>query len=90
MVSTDFANHLKFRRVEFFQCIFKKMWRDSVFNKKLENINSNDFQMIFALSTNVCMRRSYVIVQEYFFSFFFYQIIQFTLYKQTKGIQYRH
>ena len=67
MVSTDFVNHLKPRRVEFFQCILKTFWWDS--NKKLENINSNNFQMIFALSANVCMRRSYVIVQQYFKKF---------------------
>ena len=43
MVTIDFINHLKPRRVEF-----------KAFNKKPENINSNDFRMIFASSTNVC------------------------------------
>ena len=32
-------------------------------------MNSNNFQMIFALSVNVCVQRSYVIVQQYFKKF---------------------
>ena len=32
-------------------------------------MNSNNFQMIFDLSANVCMQRSYVIVQQYFNKF---------------------
>ena len=43
MVSSVFVNHLKSRRVEFFKCIFKTFCWDSAFNKKSENINSNDF-----------------------------------------------
>ena len=54
MISIDFINHLKPMHVEFFKCIFKKVCRDSVFNKKSENINSNDFRMIFVSSTDVC------------------------------------
>ena len=59
MVTIVYVNHLKPRRVEFFQYIFKK-----IFNKKSENINSSNFQMIFALLVNVCMRRSHVIVEK--------------------------
>ena len=66
MIYIDFVNHLKPTRVGFFRCIFKTFWGDSAFNKKLENVNSNNFQMIFALSVNVRMRRSYVIIQQYF------------------------
>ena len=72
MVSTDFVNHLKPRRVEFFQCIIKNIFSFSylgAFNEKSENRNSNNFQMIFALSANVFMRRSVVIVQQYFNKF---------------------
>ena len=65
MVSIDFVNHLKPRHVEF----LKIFWWDSAFNKKSENINSNDFRMIFALSTNMCMEKTYVIVQEDFKKF---------------------
>ena len=68
MVSIDFANHLKSRHVEFFKCTFKNILV-SAFHEKSDNINSNDLQMIFALSTNVCMRISYVIVQQYFKKF---------------------
>ena len=61
-VSIDFVNHLKPRRVEFFKCILKTVCWDSAFNKKSENINSNDFRMIFASSTNVYEWWSYVII----------------------------
>ena len=55
MTSIDFVNHLKPRRVEFFLTGFlKTFWWDWGFNKKLESINSNDFRMIFASSTDAC------------------------------------
>ena len=69
MVSIDFFNQLKPMHVVFLQCVFKKFWWDSAF-KKLENINSDDFRTTFTLSGNVCMRRSYVIVQQNFKKFF--------------------
>ena len=65
MVTIDFINLLKPRRVEFLQCIFKNILV-SAFNKKSENINSNDFRMMFPLLTNMCMRKSYVIARQYF------------------------
>ena len=37
-----------------------------MFEKKLENINSNNLRMIAALKSKVCTRTSYVIVQQYF------------------------
>ena len=70
MVCIDFVNHLRPRRVEFLQYIFKNFWWDTAFNKKSENINSYDFRIIFALSTNVPMRKRYVIAQQYFKKFF--------------------
>ena len=57
-------NHLKPRCTGFFNYIFKILWWDNAFNKKSENINLNDFQMIFASSTNVCKWWSHAIVQQ--------------------------
>ena len=69
MVSINFVNHLNLGALNFSSAFLKTFWRDSAFNEKSENINSNDFRMIFALSQNVFMRRSYVIVQQYFKKF---------------------
>ena len=66
----NLPNDLRFSHALNFSIAFLKIfWWESAFIKKLENINSNDFRMIFALSTNVCMRKSYVIVQQYFKKF---------------------
>ena len=35
----------------------KKYWWQDAFDKNSENINSNNCGMIFALSTNVCMQK---------------------------------
>ena len=58
------VNHLKPRSTGFFYYIFEIVWWDNAFNKKSENINSNDFQMIFASPTNVCKWWSHAIVQQ--------------------------
>ena len=53
VISTDLLNHIKKLRFKFLKFIHSIFWQNS------ENKNSDNIRMVVALSTNMCLRRSF-------------------------------